>query len=215
MKKWIFVTMFLVILLVGYITIGEIMSDVKRPKYDVISSVDNLEIRQYESMIVAEVEVQGERDAAIRKGFRLLADYIFGNNTVQKDIEMTAPVQQQKNQKIAMTVPVQQQFFGDVWQISFVMPSEYSLATLPKPNNEAVKISQIPAKQFIATKFSGTSSNDNIAKHEKKLLQYIQKNKIPTRGSPKYAFYNPPWTLPFMRQNEIMMEIDEIPESFF
>ena len=185
------------------------MSNVEQPNYDVLSSsTDDIEIRQYAPMVIAEVEVRGAREEAISDGFRLLADYIFGNNTTQQDIAMTAPVQQQANKKIAMTAPVQQQSSGDRWKVSFVMPAEYSLATLPEPNNEQVKLKQIPAKDFIAIQFSGTNSKQNITKHERQLLQYIERNNIQTLGSPKYAFYNPPWTLPFMRRNEVMIEIE-------
>ena len=189
--------------------VGPIMSNVEQPNYDVLSSsTDDIEIRQYAPMVIAEVEVRGAREEAISDGFRLLADYIFGNNTTQQDIAMTAPVQQQANKKIAMTAPVQQQSSGDRWKVSFVMPAEYSLSTLPEPNNEQVKLKQIPAKDFIAIQFSGTNSKQNITKHERQLRQYIERNNIQTLGSPKYAFYNPPWTLPFMRRNEVMIEID-------
>ncbi len=184
------------------------MSDVEQPGYEVLSSADNIEIRQYAPMIIAEVDVEGERKEAIGRGFRLLADYIFGNNTVQGKIAMTAPVEQQANEKIAMTAPVQQQSSGNLWKVSFVMPAEYRLETLPKPNNEAVKLRQIPAKRFIALQFSGTNSGSTIAKYEQQLMEYIAANKIQTFGPPKYAFYNPPWTLPFLRRNEVMIEID-------
>lgn len=190
--------------------VGPIMSNnVEQPNYGVLSSsTDDIEIRRYAPMVIAEVEVRGAREEAISDGFRLLADYIFGNNTTQQDIAMTAPVQQQANKKIAMTAPVQQQSSGDRWKVSFVMPAEYSLATLPEPNNEQVKLKQIPAKDFIAIQFSGTNSKQNITKHERQLRQYIERNNIQTLGSPKYAFYNPPWTLPFMRRNEVMIEIE-------
>jgi effector-binding domain-containing protein len=175
----------------------------------VLSSVDNIEIRQYAPMIIAEVEVQGKLKEAIGNGFRLLADYIFGNNTVEGEIAMTAPVQQQANEKIAMTAPVQQQSSSNLWKVSFVIPAEYRLETLPKPNNKSVKLNQLPAKRFIAIQFSGRNSGSTIAKYEKQLVQYIEKNQIQTLSSPKYAFYNPPWTLPFLRRNEVMLEINE------
>jgi hypothetical protein len=81
------------------------------------------------------------------------------------------------------------------------------MAKLPIPNDARVILHEIPAKQFIAITFSGTNSNDNIARHEKELMQYVKENQVQTTGSPKYAFYNPPWTVPFMRRNEIMLEI--------
>ena len=208
-KRWIIILAISSTVLIGCAMVGPIMSNVEQPNYDVLSSsTDDIEIRRYAPMVIAEVEVRGAREEAISDGFRLLADYIFGNNTTQQDIAMTAPVQQQANKKIAMTAPVQQQSSGDRWKVSFVMPAEYSLATLPEPNNEQVKLKQIPAKDFIAIQFSGTNSKQNITKHERQLRQYIERNNIQTLGSPKYAFYNPPWTLPFMRRNEVMIEIE-------
>ena len=193
--------------LIGAVAIGQIMSDVETPDYEVIKSQSNIEIRRYEPMIIAEVQMDGQRKDVIGDGFRLLADYIFGNNVVKRDIAMTAPVQQQKSTKIAMTAPVQQQHKGDAWQISFVMPSEHNMDTLPQPVNNRVTLRKIPVKQFVVIIFSGMNSDKNVEKHEDKLMEYIQSNNLSVTGSPKYAFYNPPWTLPPMRRNEIMIEI--------
>jgi effector-binding domain-containing protein len=137
----------------------------------------------------------------------MLADYIFGNNTVQQEIAMTAPVQQQSSEKIAMTAPVQQQQRDGVWKVSFVMPSQYGMSDLPKPNNERITLKEIPSKNFVVVTFSGMNSEENVEKHEKQLVEYIDANNISVTGSSKYAFYNPPWTLPFMRRNEIMLEV--------
>ena len=106
-----------------------------------------------------------------------------------------------------MTAPVQQQASGNLWTISFVMPSEYTMQTLPKPNNDKVKIKEIPAKRFIAIRFSGRNTDSNVSEHEAELMAYIAQNNIKVSGPAKYAFYNPPWTLPFLRRNEVMFEI--------
>jgi DNA gyrase inhibitor GyrI len=196
------------ILIVGVLA-GPVMSDVEKPDYEVIQSVQNIEIRQYEPMIIAEVEVDGKREDAIGDGFRLLADYIFGNNTVQQVISMTAPVQQKENQNIAMTAPVQQQSTGKSWRMSFVMPSKYSMDSLPVPNNNRVRLKGILAKKFVVIEFSGTNSNENLTEHENQLMNYIEENQIKINDSPKYAFYNPPWSLPFLRRNEVMIEINQ------
>ena len=196
------------ILIVGVLA-GPVMSNVEKPDYKVIQSEQNIEIRQYEPMIIAEVEVDGKREDAIGDGFRLLADYIFGNNTVQQVISMTAPVQQKENQKIAMTAPVQQQSTGKSWQMSFVMPFKYSMDSLPVPNNNLVRLKEILTKKFVVIKFSGTNSNENVTEHENQLMNYIEANQIKINGSPKYAFYNPPWSLPFLRRNEVMIEINQ------
>ena len=196
------------ILIVGVLA-GPVMSNVEKPDYKIIQSEQNIEIRQYEPMIIAEVEVDGKREDAIRDGFRLLADYIFGNNTVQQVISMTAPVQQKENQKIAMTAPVQQQSIGTSWRMSFVMPSKYRLDSLPVPNNNRVRLKEILTTKFVVIEFSGTNSNENVTENENQLMNYIESNRIKINGSPKYAFYNPPWSLPFLRRNEVMIEINQ------
>ncbi len=207
-KKWTMITSIIALILVVGVLAGPVMSNVEKPDYKVIQSEQNIEIRQYEPMIIAEVEVDGKREDAIRDGFRLIADYIFGNNTVEQNISMTAPVQQKENQKIAMTSPVQQQLAGKSWQISFVMPSKYNMDSLPVPNNNRVRLKEILTKKFVVIEFSGTNSNENVTEHENQLMSYIEANQIKIIGSPKYAFYNAPWTLPFLRRNEVMIEIN-------
>ncbi len=206
-KRWTMITVIIGIVIIGAVAVGPIMSNVAAPTYEVSKSEDNIEIRQYEPMIIAEVQIEGQRKDAIKDGFRLLADYIFGNNAANQGITMTTPVQQQKNTKIAMTAPVQQQSSDNSWKISFVMPTEYSMETLPKPLNEHVILKEVPAKQFVVITFAGTNSDKNIKEHEEKLMKYIQFKNLSVTGYPKYAFYNPPWTLPLMRRNEIMVEI--------
>ena len=207
-KKWTMITSIIALILFVGVLAGPVVSNVEKPDYKVIQSEQNIEIRQYEPMIIAEVEVDGKREDAIRDGFRLLADYIFGNNTVQQVISMTAPVQQKENQKIAMTAPVQQQSMGKSWRMSFVMPSKYRLDSLPVPNNNRVRLKEILTKKFVAIEFSGTNSNENVTEHENQLMNYIESNQIKIIDSPKYAFYNAPWTLPFLRRNEVMIEIN-------
>ena len=208
-KTWIMITSIIALILIVGVLAGPVLSDVEKPDYKVIQSEQNIEIRQYEPMIIAEVEVDGKREDAIGDGFRLLADYIFGNNTVQQVISMTAPVQQKENQKIAMTAPVQQQSTGKSWRMSFVMPSKYSMDSLPVPNNNRVRLKEILTKKFVVIEFSGTNSNENVTEHENQLMNYIEANQIKINDSPKYAFYNPPWSLPFLRRNEVMIEINQ------
>ena len=208
-NKWTMITSTIALILIVGLLAGPVMSNVEKPDYKVIQSEQNIEIRQYEPMIIAEVEVDGKREDAIGDGFRLLADYIFGNNTVQQVITMTAPVQQKENQNIAMTAPVQQQSTGKSWRMSFVMPSKYRLDSLPVPNNNRVRLKEILTKKFVVIEFSGTNSNENVTKHENQLMNYIEANQINIISSPKYAFYNAPWTLPFLRRNEVMIEIKQ------
>lgn len=206
-KKWLWILVFMGMIFIAGLMIGPVMSDVETPSYRIVQTQKDIEIRHYEPMIVANVKVTGDRENTLRKGFQLLADYIFGNNTVVQEISMTAPVQQQKYKKISMTAPVQQQAMDTSWEVSFVMPSGYNMVTLPRPNNDSVVIEEIPSEKFVVIIFSGVSSNKNVEKYERKLMSYVVRNNILVIGTPKYAFYNPPWTLPQMRRNEIMMKI--------
>jgi DNA gyrase inhibitor GyrI len=186
---------------------GTVMSQVEQPKYQVLDSHRGIEIREYAPMIVAEVEVRGERMKALNQGFRLIADYIFGNNLSSKKVAMTAPVTQEAGERIAMTAPVTQDGSGDTWKVRFVMPGEYTLATLPKPRNPEVRLIETPARRVVVIRFSGFNSDTNLRTHREQLLKYIADHRLSVAGPPTTAFYNPPWTLPFLRRNEIMVEL--------
>lgn len=196
------------IAVVGASSVGPIMSsNVEKAKYDVAEINGDIEIRDYAPMIVAEVQVSGERSESINQGFRLIADYIFGNNAPAQKIAMTAPVIQQSSEKIAMTAPVIQQGNGKEWQVRFVMPTNYTLETLPKPNNNAVKLHEIAGKRFVVIEFSGIASTESLSSHTATLNEFISSENLKPLSTPIFAFYNPPWTLPFLRRNEVMIEI--------
>jgi len=189
-------------------------SDVEHARYSVIASAGSIEIRDYAPQIVAETTVAGERDAAINEGFRRLAGYIFGDNQPAGKIAMTAPVVQEKGtgvkgagEKVAMTAPVGQAREGDGWNVRFTMPADYTMAKLPKPNNAAVKLIEVPGKRMAAIRFSGVVSETDLAEQEAKLRDYVQQKGLTPKGAPQYAFYDPPWTLPWNRRNEVMVEI--------
>ena len=173
----------------------------------VVQSRGNIQIRDYGPMIVAEAEVPGGRKEAINQGFRIIADYIFGNNISKKKVAMTAPVVQQQSEKIAMTAPVTQVGSADHWKVHFVMPTSYTMETLPKPNNDAVKLVEIPGKRFAVIRFSGMAGEDSLKDHSDELNNFIAENKLNAMSPPSYAFYNPPWTLPFLRRNEVIIEV--------
>lgn len=195
------------VLLLGAALWGPIVSNVEHPNYKVAERSGNIEIRDYAPMIVAEAQVKGERHEAISKGFRIIADYIFGNNTAAQKVPMTAPVTQQGSEKIAMTAPVTQQGGGDTWRVRFIMPAKYTLATLPKPNNPAIELREIPKKRFAVIRFSGMAGNESLKRYSKELDDFLSVKRLTPLSPPIYAFYNPPWTLPFLRRNEVMVEI--------
>ena len=195
-----------IVILAALLT-GPIMSNVEQAKYDVIETHGAIELRDYAPMIVAEVSVPGDREKAIGDGFRLIADYIFGNNISSQKVAMTAPVIQQPSEKVAMTAPVTQQGGEGLWHVQFVMPSHYTMQTLPRPNNPDVILKDIAGKRFAVIRFSGLARANSLSAHTKELEAFILKNNLQTVSEPTYAFFNPPWTLPFLRRNEVMIEI--------
>lgn len=199
----------IILLIVGatLFIVGSIrMNDVETASYKTISSNKPFSIREYPPMIVAQVVMEGERKEAVQSGFRALADFIFGNNTAATKIEMTAPVGQQ-SENINMTAPVSQQAQDNKWTIQFIMPSKFTMETLPKPNNNTVKITELPTRKYVAIRFSGLSSQSNLQKHKAMLDAHVDAEGITTKGEAIYAFYNHPWTLPILRRNEIMYEL--------
>lgn len=201
--------MFFGAVIIGAVSWGPIVSNVEQAKYEVVKSYSNIEIRDYAPMIIAEVEVSGERKEAINQGFRLVADYIFGNNKSNTKVAMTAPVVQEQSEKIAMTAPVSQQSDGDNWKVHFVMPANYTMETLPKPNNPIVKLKEIEGKRFVAIRFAGIAGEESLKKNTEVLQKFITDNGLKSQSVPTYAFFNPPWTLPFLRRNEVMIVVSK------
>ncbi|MGY3450811.1 SOUL family heme-binding protein [Bradyrhizobium sp. USDA 4353] len=177
------------------------MSRVEHPKYDIVSRDGDYEIRAYAPMIIARAEVQGARKPAIEEGFRIIGGYIFGANQGKAKIAMTAPVQQQ-----ATTPPAAgDETTSDRWSVSFVMPSNWSLDTLPPPADNRIKLTPVPAQRMIALTFSGSYSDGILADKTRELREYAQRKGLTVSGAPLLAFYNPPWTLPMLRRNEVML----------
>lgn len=197
------------IMMLAAIAAGPIMSNVEQAKYSVVEQSGAIEIRDYDRMIIAETRVEGRREDAIREGFWMVADYIFGNNTAAQKVAMTAPVIQQSREKIAMTAPVIQQGTGQHWQVSFVMPASYTMATLPRPNNPSVTVKEVPAKRYAAIRFSGSADAELLSQQQQALEAFIAAHHLKTRGEPTFAFFNPPWTLPALRRNEVMIELQQ------
>ncbi len=196
-----------VVVLISALAAGPIMSRVEQPEYAISMSDGAIEIRSYGPMIAAEADVNGERKAAINEGFRLIAAYIFGANKPNTKIAMNAPVQQQGSQKIAMTAPVTQQSDGNTWKVRFIMPSNWSLETLPAPSDPRVTLKPVPAKRMLAIRFSGLAGDGVISEKADELRKYASSRNLAIVGEALLAFYNPPWTLPFFRRNEVMFEL--------
>ncbi len=187
----------------------------EEPKYTLLEKSGEFELRAYTPRVVAETFVDGSLDDASSIGFRRIADYIFGNNTARnganEKISMTAPVtmapkpNQGESQKISMTAPVTMQQSAGQWRMYFVMPSQYKLNTLPKPNNSLVTLRELPQGRMAVIRFSGLAGEEKTAEKTAKLLVWLRSKDITPIGEPELARYNPPWTLPFLRRNEVMV----------
>lgn len=176
------------------------------PTYRVVDQLGAVEVRDYDGYLVARTYVEGDLETAGNTGFRVLAGYIFGENRSRENIEMTAPVTQSEAQstKIAMTTPVTQQPEDGRYLLSFMMPSEYSLETLPEPVDPRIEIAEVPPKTMAALRYSGTWSKKNYDKQLSRLHAALDQAGYEPIGEPVWARYNPPFTPWFMRRNEIL-----------
>lgn len=186
-----------------------IRSGTEEPPFTVARRVGSVEVREYGPRLAAETSIEADEEPARNEGFRRLARYIFGGNTTREKIAMTAPVAQQQGQKIAMTAPVaaQRGASGD-WVIRFFMPAAQRMQTLPTPNDDRVKLVSVPAETVAVLRFSGIASPDAVAGRTSELLATLRGAGIETTGEPVTWFYDPPWTLPFRRRNEVAVGIN-------
>lgn len=181
---------------------------IEEAEYEVIKKDGSFEIREYKSCILAEILIKASQKDAGNKAFRPLFKYISGENTAQSKIEMTAPVSQEKaSEKIAMTAPVSQEKTEEGWAVSFMMPAKYTMETLPKPENENIKLRSVPARRVAAVRYSGTWSEKRFLKHKAKLEEWMKKSNLAPNGKSVWARYNPPFTPWFLRRNEILIPI--------
>lgn len=194
-------------------TVG-VRSGTEEPAYTEVGRVGDVEIRTYGERIAAQTVVSGSSEAARNRGFQRLAGYIFGGNAARTSIAMTAPVAQAgdgaqgRSQSIAMTAPVAQGAVGqDRWTIQFFMPSEYTMASLPVPRDPAVVLAVVPAETYAVLRFSGLGSARAIAGKEAELDAALTGSGWTRVGDPVVWFYDPPWTLPPLRRNEVAVRV--------
>ena len=198
-------------------------NSVETPSYTVLEEMDGYEIRQYEPYIAAQVEITASSyDESLEQGFRVLADYIFGNNTAQTSVDMTAPVLEAESEKIEMTAPVvvkesetipmtapvTEYGSDNTRTITFIMPSSYTLDTLPQPNNPDVQIVSQPERTIAALRFSWFRTADRIAAKKQTLSEFLARDDIMPTAPPEYAGYNAPLTAPWLNRNEILIPIE-------
>ena len=183
----------------------------EEPHYTSTQFAGGVEIRRYGPRIAAETTVSANEDRARNIGFRRLANYIFGANHRDEAISMTAPVAQQSDRRgddIAMTAPVaQSQTSGDRWTIRFFMPSKWTMDTLPTPDDDKVRLVSVPGETVAVLRFGGDRGPSAVAARTEELAEVLRDNGIEPAGEPVAWFYDPPWTLPFRRRNEIAIPV--------
>ena len=186
---------------------GVVMA-VSEPKFTIESQKDHYEIRKYSDTIVAETIVEESFDEAGSKAFRILADFIFGNNKAKTKIDMTAPVAQQPaSEKINMTAPVSQIKDSRGYVIQFYMPENYTMETLPEPNDNRVKLRQLGPRKVAVFKYSGSWSESKYKSKLEEFQTLLQQDNVKTVGEPAFARFNSPFQLWFLRRNEIWLEV--------
>jgi len=176
--------------------------------YTVIKTDDIFELREYAPQVLAEIIVDGDLEGAGNKAFRPLFRYISGDNKSRGNIAMTAPVsQEQTGEKISMTAPVSQQSVQGKWAVSFMMPASYTMENLPTPDDPNIKLRQVPARRVAVVRYSGFWSEKKYLQYKQELENWITTNNLKIVGEPVWARYNPPFTLWFLRRNEILIPI--------
>lgn len=200
------------VMAVATLTASEPAHAIEQPRYRVeqVLAPDSIEVRRYEPYIVAEVVVPGPAEQAGNQGFSFLGGYIFGKNKGDRKIAMTAPVTQSAQPvKIAMTAPVAQMPVdgGQGYAVQFMMPSSFTMESLPEPLDPRVQLKPVAEQRVVAITYSGTWTQANYEEHLAKLRAAAQTSGLKTEGEPVYARYNGPWVPWFMRKNEIWLAV--------
>jgi hypothetical protein len=198
------------LLLTGCSVLG-MRSGTEQASYTVVAHLDdNTEVRRYPPQLVAETSVTAPDESSARnKAFRVLFDYISGANRSQKKVAMTAPVETAAApETIAMTVPVETKVQAEgSYAMRFFLPAGYTMETAPEPTDPKVRILEVPERTMAALRFSGSRSSENVARHISELGDVLEGAGWRAVGEPLTLFYDPPWTIPFLRRNEVAVSV--------
>ena len=180
--------------------------------YSVIEQQDQFELRAYEPLVIAQTFVDSDFDQAGKIAFGRLFGYISGDNTATSEIAMTAPVMalqpdSEAGETISMTAPVTAEKSSRGWRFAFVLPAGYRLDNAPTPTSEEVTLATVPARRVAVKRYSGWWNEASYRENLQLLQDWMRQNKLEADSQPRYAGYDPPWTLPFLRRNEVMIDI--------
>jgi hypothetical protein len=184
---------------------------IEEPDYKVERQDGNFEIRVYGPRIVAETWVEGTQDDAGSTAFRRLAGYIFGGNDSDESISMTAPVTQEPPAELEGTAEVSTMPAEGRYRVTFTMPREYSMETLPAPNDDRVVLREEPGRRVASLRYRGFWSTSRYQDHEQKLIDWVEAKGLKrTKQPPVWARYDPPYMPWFLRRNEIHIELKDV-----
>ena len=188
------------------------INNVEQAAYTAAIKDDPFELRDYEPMVIVETTIDDDFENAGNKAFKRLFAYITGNNVANSDISMTAPViadpaGTSPGTDIAMTAPVLQHYSQGGWRYAFVLPAALTLETAPTPINDKVRLAQVPGKKVAVIQYSGFWNEQSMQQKTSALYDWISANNLTATSEPRWAGYNPPWTIPFLRRNEIMIDV--------
>lgn len=189
------------------------VESVEEAPYELVRQDDRFEIRDYAPVVVAETRVDASFEEAGGTAFRRLFAYISGENEASDEIAMTAPVLAETDdaagEKIAMTAPVTSERDGETWRYAFVLPSGYTLENAPRPLDPEVSLSATEAKRVAAVRYSGRATEAARASNADALLEWVESQGLELRSELRWAGYDPPWTLPPFRRNEVLVDVSE------
>ena len=192
----------------AFVVAGGVAMGTEEAAFTVEKTDGDFQIRRYATQVVAETVVDGTLEEAGNKAFRPLFNYISGANRSKGKIAMTAPVgQQREGEKIAMTAPVGQESVSNQWVVTFMMPANFTLETLPAPTDEKVRLRAIPPRRMVAVQYSGTWSRQRYEGNLARLREWMKAQGLTAAGDPVWARYNAPFTPWFLRRNEILVQM--------
>jgi len=166
----------------------------EEPDYVREGKVGELEIRRYPARLEAATDIDvADFEEALGLGFNRLACFIDGSNGDRAVLEMATPV---------VTTMRDGRYV-----MSFVMPPDRDIVSLPRPSDGRVGVREVEEKRIASMRFHGRFTKENIAKHERALLQELVDAGLSARGSVQFAGYDSPMTLPLLRRNELWIEI--------
>ena len=187
----------------------------EEPGYHVVLKDGAIEVRRYPSVAIASVTVNKDFEGYREEAFKRLASYIFGENSSKRTLPMAAPVMQSESaatEKLAMTAPVFHESNGPGWTMSFILPSKLTAGLAPKPIDPNIVLKDIPSRTIVALRYSGTNSQQAMETHQKKLQVWVASHKDQYRPlyEPFFAQYDAPFILPFMKRNEVQVQVREM-----